>query len=128
MMRRPPRSTRTDTLFPYTTLFRSFAAAVTGAGNGLSFTGAGDLVIGEVGGIAGLTTNGGAVSVTTAGDLLADAVVSTGGGDIALVASDGSLTVAEAMSAGTGPPGLSSQGPGAGLKSAGRRVGKEGVS
>src|SRR3546814_10990918 len=27
MIRRPPRSTRTDTLFPYTTLFRSFAAA-----------------------------------------------------------------------------------------------------
>src|SRR3546814_19806365 len=25
-MRRPPRSTRTDTLFPYTTLFRSIAA------------------------------------------------------------------------------------------------------
>src|SRR3546814_20503186 len=25
MLRRPPRSTRTDTLFPYTTLFRSFA-------------------------------------------------------------------------------------------------------
>src|SRR3546814_18152994 len=24
MLRRPPRSTRTDTLFPYTTLFRSF--------------------------------------------------------------------------------------------------------
>src|SRR3546814_17738992 len=24
MMRRPPKSTRTDTLFPYTTLFRSF--------------------------------------------------------------------------------------------------------
>src|SRR3546814_16332782 len=37
MIRRPPRSTRTDTLFPYTTLFRSLAeplarlsAAVTG--------------------------------------------------------------------------------------------------
>src|SRR3546814_13602996 len=29
MVRRPPRSTRTDTLFPYTTLFRS---GVTGAG------------------------------------------------------------------------------------------------
>src|SRR3546814_15343064 len=31
MLRRPPRSTRTDTLFPYTTLFRSaveFAAAI----------------------------------------------------------------------------------------------------
>src|SRR3546814_2007384 len=33
MIRRPPRSTRTDTLFPYTTLFRSeqeyFAAGLT---------------------------------------------------------------------------------------------------
>src|SRR3546814_17124908 len=27
MIRRPPRSTRTDTLFPYTTLFRSVGAA-----------------------------------------------------------------------------------------------------
>src|SRR3546814_3137442 len=30
MIRRPPRSTRTDTLFPYTTLFRSrFSAGIT---------------------------------------------------------------------------------------------------
>src|SRR3546814_10972306 len=28
MIRRPPRSTRTDTLFPYTTLFRSAAGAL----------------------------------------------------------------------------------------------------
>src|SRR3546814_7381123 len=28
MKRRPPRSTRTDTLFPYTTLFRSFPPAL----------------------------------------------------------------------------------------------------
>src|SRR3546814_2932510 len=28
MIRRPPRSTRTDTLFPYTTLFRSVVADV----------------------------------------------------------------------------------------------------
>src|SRR3546814_2009319 len=28
MRRRPPRSTRTDTRFPYTTLFRSFVANV----------------------------------------------------------------------------------------------------
>src|SRR3546814_20112496 len=28
MIRRPPRSTRTDTLFPYTTLFRSLARAL----------------------------------------------------------------------------------------------------
>src|SRR3546814_4720291 len=30
MIRRPPRSTRTDTLFPYTTLFRSKPGFVTG--------------------------------------------------------------------------------------------------
>src|SRR3546814_20007709 len=30
MRRRPPRSTRTDTLFPYTTLFRSGAAELVG--------------------------------------------------------------------------------------------------
>src|SRR3546814_13419940 len=39
MRRRPPRSTRTDTLFPYTTLFRSRAAARIGAaieGEGLA--------------------------------------------------------------------------------------------
>src|SRR3546814_3462974 len=37
MIRRPPRSTRTDTLFPYTTLFRSAGAA------------AGDRIAGRVG-------------------------------------------------------------------------------
>src|SRR3546814_12680585 len=31
MYRRPPRTTRTDTLFPYTALFRSAAAAASGA-------------------------------------------------------------------------------------------------
>src|SRR3546814_1607897 len=34
MIRRPPRSTRTDTLFPYTTLFRSPRGAVTVRGSG----------------------------------------------------------------------------------------------
>src|SRR3546814_9648386 len=33
MIRRPPRSTRTDTLFPYTTLFRSHAAQRAGMGH-----------------------------------------------------------------------------------------------
>src|SRR3546814_19513714 len=28
MIRRPPRSTRTDTLFPYTTLFRSVVSSI----------------------------------------------------------------------------------------------------
>src|SRR3546814_17658224 len=32
MIRRPPRSTRTDTLFPYTTLFRSVVAVFAGPG------------------------------------------------------------------------------------------------
>src|SRR3546814_7076769 len=32
MIRRPPRSTRTDTLFPYTTLFRSRRLRVVGRG------------------------------------------------------------------------------------------------
>src|SRR3546814_8967865 len=31
MIRRPPRSTRTDTLFPYTTLFRSTGGTAIGA-------------------------------------------------------------------------------------------------
>src|SRR3546814_8706925 len=35
MIRRPPRSTRTDTLFPYTTLFRSQVGAVGGHRIGL---------------------------------------------------------------------------------------------
>src|SRR3546814_4713318 len=37
MIRRPPRSTRTDTLFPYTTLFRSNAVhhALVGGGVGI---------------------------------------------------------------------------------------------
>src|SRR3546814_11695438 len=31
MIRRPPRSTRTDTLFPYTTLFRSLVGSALGS-------------------------------------------------------------------------------------------------
>src|SRR3546814_20091976 len=34
MIRRPPRSTRTDTLFPYTTLFRSRLALIITANGG----------------------------------------------------------------------------------------------
>src|SRR3546814_15108144 len=34
MIRRPPRSTRTDTLFPYTTLFRSLILGVGAVGRG----------------------------------------------------------------------------------------------
>src|SRR3546814_4693641 len=40
-IRRPPRSTRTDTLFPYTTLFRSHGAAVRRGGGALHAPGNG---------------------------------------------------------------------------------------
>src|SRR3546814_13925288 len=46
MIRRPPRSTRTDTLFPYTTLFRSHPSGddtlIGGDGDNLLIGGAGD--------------------------------------------------------------------------------------
>src|SRR3546814_18945695 len=38
MIRRPPRSTRTDTLFPYTTLFRSTGATAFAAFDGVGVT------------------------------------------------------------------------------------------
>src|SRR3546814_15690494 len=40
MLRRPPRSTRTDTLFPYTTLFRSALVMVFGRGADAGYEGA----------------------------------------------------------------------------------------
>src|SRR3546814_1817146 len=47
MIRRPPRSTRTDTLFPYTTLFRSRdATAACGSAAGISAAGGSALAIG----------------------------------------------------------------------------------
>src|SRR3546814_6518607 len=39
MIRRPPRSTRTDTLFPYTTLFRSRAGLSLHTRRGMLFRG-----------------------------------------------------------------------------------------
>src|SRR3546814_17743759 len=36
MIRRPPRSTRTDTLFPYTTLFRSFHVGLLAGDDGVA--------------------------------------------------------------------------------------------
>src|SRR3546814_16452790 len=45
MIRRPPRSTRTDTLFPYTTLFRSVRAGGAGSGGGVAAGGDGGAVL-----------------------------------------------------------------------------------
>src|SRR3546814_6678180 len=48
MIRRPPRSTRTDTLFPYTTLFRSVRAL--GGGPGILPVAFGQVVPAMIGG------------------------------------------------------------------------------
>src|SRR3546814_2396446 len=47
MIRRPPRSTRTDTLFPYTTLFRSHYAALKDAlaGTGVEVAAGADTLV-----------------------------------------------------------------------------------
>src|SRR3546814_15038455 len=76
MMRRTPRSTRTDTLFPYTTLFRSIVRAADRRTRRGRANRAGDIVRG--GGVrlgvheqyrgAGADLSGGAVGVYAAGD------------------------------------------------------------
>src|SRR3546814_3137107 len=57
MIRRPPRSTRTDTLFPYTTLFRSSDGVAVERGS----------VAAESGGVAEKSGSGGEKSGTRAG-------------------------------------------------------------
>src|SRR3546814_14232598 len=47
MIRRPPRSTRTDTLFPYTTLFRSHLADHLGDANVVLMRGHGYTTVGS---------------------------------------------------------------------------------
>src|SRR3546814_17042136 len=64
MIRRPPRSTRTDTLFPYTTLFRSRRGdrGIVGRGGLVRLLHrARELFGGEVGGEAGLRDEEGAL-------------------------------------------------------------------
>src|SRR3546814_5022980 len=47
MIRRPPRSTRTDTLFPYTTLFRSMIRIEIGDARHIGFGQFGDRCLGQ---------------------------------------------------------------------------------
>src|SRR3546814_8508160 len=49
MRRRPPRSTRTDTLFPYTTLFRSTSTSTTALVGSPGAAGVGDPYFPELG-------------------------------------------------------------------------------
>src|SRR3546814_11556142 len=69
MRRRPPRSTRTDTLFPYTTLFRS-------AGNGREI-GADDRTLGGIG--AGRVDRREAGAIGAAAVIAVAVVVAAGG-------------------------------------------------
>ena len=72
----------------------TLAADVTGAGQGFSFVNSGDLTIGTVDGVSGITTNGGAIAVsTTNGDLTVNQPVRTtaSGGTITL-SSTGAFT------------------------------------
>src|SRR3546814_12974534 len=69
MIRRPPRSTRTDTLFPYTTLFRSH-------GGKLSVSA--DANLGDATGR--LTLDGGTLQNTVAFATTRDVVLGAGGG------------------------------------------------
>src|SRR3546814_17621107 len=69
MIRRPPRSTRTDTLFPYTTLFRSARGGGGGSSAGLlrrPGLGIGDWGLGRAGrggrGTAGAGLRGGRIA------------------------------------------------------------------
>src|SRR3546814_13133141 len=124
MIRRPPRSTRTDTLFPYTTLFRS--VVVQHDGQGLSQrAGGGDELVAHL----GVGLDDGALVGGEAAGLVEDLV---GDGDLA--------DVVEVGAAGEGPqrvgrsahPQAELHGEEGGaigvavrVRSEGRRVGKE---
>ncbi|HET8728250.1 MAG TPA: hypothetical protein VFO41_12120, partial [Alphaproteobacteria bacterium] len=81
----------------------TFAAEVTGAGQGLSFIGTDPLTIGTVGGISGVTTEDGAIQVAGTGGLTIDAGVNAGTGAVTLTAGGGdALLTANAGIAGGG--------------------------
>src|SRR3546814_8714401 len=101
MIRRPPRSTRTDTLFPYTTLVRSSNVAArlaartrSSAGDGgreRCRTGGGDTTVG--------TTAAGATTGATDGDT-GSAGAATGTGAVAGVWANAGIATDKAVAAG----------------------------
>src|SRR3546814_8817943 len=83
MIRRPPRSTRTDTLFPYTTLFRSLDLGTTDVSGALVATSNGGAIQQSgalhVGGTTELDAGTGNVTLANAGNDFGGAVDVTGG-------------------------------------------------
>src|SRR3546814_7891255 len=67
MIRRPPRSTRTDTPFPYTTLFRSFDHDGDGVREATSWAGGGDGILVRDANGDGIANDGGEISFSVAG-------------------------------------------------------------
>src|SRR3546814_2418384 len=61
MLRRPPRSTRTDTLFPYTTPFRALVGGEAGVRKGALDGGGAERRRGDAGELAEERTDGGAL-------------------------------------------------------------------
>src|SRR3546814_15290729 len=97
MIRRPPRSTRTDTLFPYTTLFRSSVAAKS------KDKAATAIRIGS-GASTPEIRNAGKIEATTGGkeaDAVATAVLVEAGGDVSLIRNSGAIA---AKTGGDGGP------------------------
>src|SRR3546814_17840675 len=112
MIRRPPRSTRTDTLFPYTTLFRSLGNVTVQASDTDGDNATGTVTVQVTDDVP--TAQPDTDSVAEAGALIADGNVLTGAGGSAANATDGS---ADALGA-DGPTVTSTDG---------RRGGKDGV-
>src|SRR3546814_20965556 len=96
MIRRPQRSTRTDTLFPYPTLFRSAAAHVM-IGNGDGTFSAGERL--DLAAPAATVQAVGAVIEDVVGDENVDIVaVSAGAAEVRIFPSEGGGTFAEPIS------------------------------
>jgi hypothetical protein len=74
----------------------TLAASVTGAGNAFTFRNDSlDLTIGTVGGVSGITTNGGAITLqtTTSGNLILSQPVSTGSSSVSTVTLNSAGTI-----------------------------------
>src|SRR3546814_7461348 len=80
MLRRPPRSTRTDTLFPYTTLFRSEVVQRFAGKVAQDFRGGGLAVVGGIGGVLELPCQEPAVLLGQLRGLAHHAGAALGGG------------------------------------------------
>src|SRR3546814_608614 len=100
MMRRPPRSTRTDTLFPYTTLFRSigcgYPEGATGHNIGRQTVLRAQLPLAVAGGVVSRFCASGLPAVAhAAGRVISDGAPVGGAGGIERISSPGTIGALE---------------------------------